>query len=305
MFILKKVLAALLPPPLGPLLLVAHATHLQRAQAEFAAAGIETIPAPTAFLRSPATRGTMLNEFPNASTANAGWYAVHRVARSAGAEAGFRRLRSRRSADGPLSRSRRTPHDPRVQELPASTTTQSARSAALGAFAQRGHAFSIASRVRPDRDLPVLDFPDKSEIRADRVVEGDCGIDGHAPRRDRTGLAVEFESLGDRDVESVLRNDDPGRCAFPDHSRPRRLDVPAGRRRLCAVDPRHGRVSSAGDGGAEVGHLLSQHASSTCPTLSGPIVTRGVETVSPFSATGQKVDHLLQPGIALRQARGR
>lgn len=59
------------------IVLVTHAVHLRRAQAEFAAAGIETIPAPTAFLRSPADRGTVLNEFPNASTAYAGWYAVH------------------------------------------------------------------------------------------------------------------------------------------------------------------------------------------------------------------------------------
>ena len=57
--------------------LVTHAVHMRRSLVEFAAAGIETIPAPTAFLRSPATRGTMLNEFPNASTAYAGWYAVH------------------------------------------------------------------------------------------------------------------------------------------------------------------------------------------------------------------------------------
>jgi uncharacterized SAM-binding protein YcdF (DUF218 family) len=57
--------------------LVTHAAHMRRAQAEFAAAGIAVVPAPTGFLHSPAAGGTMLSEFPNAGASYAGWYAVH------------------------------------------------------------------------------------------------------------------------------------------------------------------------------------------------------------------------------------
>jgi uncharacterized SAM-binding protein YcdF (DUF218 family) len=57
-------------------LLVTHAAHLPRAEAEFRAAGLEVIPAPTAWLGGPGD--TEPADFiPNANTAYAGWFATH------------------------------------------------------------------------------------------------------------------------------------------------------------------------------------------------------------------------------------
>jgi uncharacterized SAM-binding protein YcdF (DUF218 family) len=56
--------------------LVTHAAHMRRALAEFAAAGIEAVPAPTAFLHGSGG-GTLASHFPSASAAYAGWLATH------------------------------------------------------------------------------------------------------------------------------------------------------------------------------------------------------------------------------------
>lgn len=59
-------------------LLVSHAVHMWRAQAEFAAAGIETIAAPTAFLSGPNSGDHVVSDYvPNAAAAYAGWLATH------------------------------------------------------------------------------------------------------------------------------------------------------------------------------------------------------------------------------------
>ena len=58
-------------------LLVTHAAHMPRAAAEFHAAGIEVIPAPTAWLGGPGGNEEVLDFMPSASAAYAGWYAVH------------------------------------------------------------------------------------------------------------------------------------------------------------------------------------------------------------------------------------
>ena len=58
-------------------ILVTHAAHMGRALAEFAAAGIEAVPAPTAFLRDSGGDGTLLRQFPGADSAYAGWFAAH------------------------------------------------------------------------------------------------------------------------------------------------------------------------------------------------------------------------------------
>jgi uncharacterized SAM-binding protein YcdF (DUF218 family) len=58
-------------------LLVSHAIHLPRAQAEFEAAGMEVIPAPTAFLHGPYSSEMVLAKFPSANSAYAGWLATH------------------------------------------------------------------------------------------------------------------------------------------------------------------------------------------------------------------------------------
>lgn len=58
-------------------LLVTHAAHMPRAAAEFRAAGVEVIPAPTAWLGGPGGNEEVLDFAPGATAAYAGWYAVH------------------------------------------------------------------------------------------------------------------------------------------------------------------------------------------------------------------------------------
>ena len=58
-------------------LLVTHAAHMPRATTEFRAAGIDAIPAPTAWLGGPGGNEEVLDFMPSASAAYAGWYAVH------------------------------------------------------------------------------------------------------------------------------------------------------------------------------------------------------------------------------------
>jgi uncharacterized SAM-binding protein YcdF (DUF218 family) len=58
--------------------LVSHAVHLPRAQAEFAAAGIDTLPAPTAFFSGPPDDTFRpLSHLPSGGSAFAGWIAAH------------------------------------------------------------------------------------------------------------------------------------------------------------------------------------------------------------------------------------
>jgi uncharacterized SAM-binding protein YcdF (DUF218 family) len=62
---------------LGRVLLVTHAAHMPRAAAEFRAAGLEVIPAPTAWLGGPGGNEEVLDFAPSASAAYAGWFAAH------------------------------------------------------------------------------------------------------------------------------------------------------------------------------------------------------------------------------------
>lgn len=57
--------------------LVTHAVHMQRAQAEFAAQGLQIVPAPTAWLGGLDASDQVLSGLPGASSAYAGWYATH------------------------------------------------------------------------------------------------------------------------------------------------------------------------------------------------------------------------------------
>lgn len=59
------------------ILLVTHAAHLPRAAAEFQAAGLTVIPAPTAWLGDPGGHPEVLDFAPSANAAYAGWFAVH------------------------------------------------------------------------------------------------------------------------------------------------------------------------------------------------------------------------------------
>ncbi|MCV2218757.1 YdcF family protein [Thauera sp. Sel9] len=62
------------------ILLVTHAAHMPRAQAEFEAAGLIVQPAPTAWLvdhGEQAAEHSMLAELPNPNSAYAGWFALH------------------------------------------------------------------------------------------------------------------------------------------------------------------------------------------------------------------------------------
>jgi len=62
------------------ILLVTHAMHMPRAQAEFEAAGLVVHPAPTAWLGNwdeDARTGFLLGELPNPNSAYAGWFALH------------------------------------------------------------------------------------------------------------------------------------------------------------------------------------------------------------------------------------
>ena len=59
------------------IVLVTHAAHMRRAMNEFAAQGLEVIPAPTAFF-SDVSEGTEFSDFlPSATAAYAGWYTLH------------------------------------------------------------------------------------------------------------------------------------------------------------------------------------------------------------------------------------
>ncbi|THF60235.1 YdcF family protein [Pseudothauera rhizosphaerae] len=57
--------------------LVTHAAHMPRSRAEFEAAGLEVIPAPTAWLGGRGANELVFDFLPGASSAYAGWYAVH------------------------------------------------------------------------------------------------------------------------------------------------------------------------------------------------------------------------------------
>lgn len=59
------------------ILLVTHAAHMPRAQAAFEDAGLQVIPAPTAWLGGTGAGDQVLGELPGPSSAYAGWYAVH------------------------------------------------------------------------------------------------------------------------------------------------------------------------------------------------------------------------------------
>ncbi|WP_418648072.1 YdcF family protein [Thauera butanivorans] len=62
------------------ILLVTHAAHMPRAQAEFEAAGLTVQPAPTGWLgnhNEPAAENSWLAELPNPHSTYAGWFALH------------------------------------------------------------------------------------------------------------------------------------------------------------------------------------------------------------------------------------
>lgn len=59
------------------ILLVTHAVHMPRAQAAFEDAGLQVIPAPTAWLGGTGADDQVLGELPGPTSAYAGWYAVH------------------------------------------------------------------------------------------------------------------------------------------------------------------------------------------------------------------------------------
>lgn len=59
------------------ILLVTHAIHIPRAQAEFEAQGFEVVAAPTGWLGGPDRAELDLGALPNAGAAYAGWLATH------------------------------------------------------------------------------------------------------------------------------------------------------------------------------------------------------------------------------------
>jgi uncharacterized SAM-binding protein YcdF (DUF218 family) len=59
------------------ILLVTHAAHMPRAQAEFEAQGLTVIAAPTAWLGGLDASDQVLGQLPGATSAYAGWYASH------------------------------------------------------------------------------------------------------------------------------------------------------------------------------------------------------------------------------------
>lgn len=63
------------------ILLVTHAAHMRRASREFEAAGLEVIPAPTAWLAGEegAAPGKLRSWMPSPNTAYAGWFALHEM----------------------------------------------------------------------------------------------------------------------------------------------------------------------------------------------------------------------------------
>lgn len=58
-------------------LLVTHAIHMPRAQAEFEANGLQVIPAPVGFVHGRGSSDSFFAELPSANTAYAGWLASH------------------------------------------------------------------------------------------------------------------------------------------------------------------------------------------------------------------------------------
>ena len=60
--------------------LVTHAAHMRRARAAFEAHGMHVVPAPTAFLGPLADAAHATSWLPSATTAYAGWYALHETA---------------------------------------------------------------------------------------------------------------------------------------------------------------------------------------------------------------------------------
>lgn len=57
--------------------LVTHAVHMRRAVAEFKAAGLEVLPAPTVFYSSGPNGEEFFDYIPSMTSAYAGWYALH------------------------------------------------------------------------------------------------------------------------------------------------------------------------------------------------------------------------------------
>lgn len=72
-------LSAAILKPLGiqKVILVSHALHLRRAQAEFSAAGLETLAAPTNFAQGTSGDEHIPWLLPNAKAAYTGWMACH------------------------------------------------------------------------------------------------------------------------------------------------------------------------------------------------------------------------------------
>jgi len=71
--------ALLLGRGIRRIVLVTHAVHMPRAQAEFEAAGFEVRPAPTAWLGGPGGQDEVLDFVPSPSAAYAGWLATHEL----------------------------------------------------------------------------------------------------------------------------------------------------------------------------------------------------------------------------------
>ncbi len=59
------------------IVLVTHAVHVPRAQAEFEAQGLEVLPAPTGWFSGPPEPGEWPDLLPTANSAYAGWIAAH------------------------------------------------------------------------------------------------------------------------------------------------------------------------------------------------------------------------------------
>lgn len=59
------------------IVLVTHAVHIPRAQAEFESQGLQVVPAPTAWLGGDPASGDIPSVLPTANAAYAGWIATH------------------------------------------------------------------------------------------------------------------------------------------------------------------------------------------------------------------------------------
>lgn len=59
------------------IVLVTHAAHMRRAMNEFAAQGLEVIPAPTAFFTGGSEGTEFIDFLPSSTAAYAGWYTLH------------------------------------------------------------------------------------------------------------------------------------------------------------------------------------------------------------------------------------